>query len=222
MLDVRGTAGERDIVSELRVVVSAASSKTPITLYHPLDASKGEVEGEQADDSRKKGRGGCGHVKPRLRKEGSKLFLQYKKAKDDDEVCDLHCFLGHSSCQPAGVQASPARQASLYPLTRLQRPAEDLQREVTSAGPNRRKRAPRSEGPHRHARTTNPSLFLHSHRRRCYAEWGRLDPQTRRSHQSFGQCEEQGALARVITEFEQLLQVSRGLFSGRARPDPIA
>jgi len=37
----------------------------------------------------KKGLGGCGHLQPQIRKEGLKLFLQYKKPKDEDEVCDF-------------------------------------------------------------------------------------------------------------------------------------
>lgn len=28
---------------------------------------------------------GCGHVQPVIRKEGLKLFMVYKKSKDDDE-----------------------------------------------------------------------------------------------------------------------------------------
>jgi hypothetical protein len=35
----------------------------------------------------KKGHGGCGHAQPQIRKEGLKLFVQYKKTKDDDDVC---------------------------------------------------------------------------------------------------------------------------------------
>lgn len=37
----------------------------------------------------KKGHNGCGHVQPQIRKEGLKLFLQYKKTKDED---DMVCF----------------------------------------------------------------------------------------------------------------------------------
>ncbi|KIM39097.1 hypothetical protein M413DRAFT_447445 [Hebeloma cylindrosporum] len=33
----------------------------------------------------KKGHGGCGHVQPQIRKEGLKMFVQYKKTKDDDD-----------------------------------------------------------------------------------------------------------------------------------------
>jgi hypothetical protein len=32
------------------------------------------------------GHGGCGHVQPVIRKEGLKLFVVYKKGKDEDEV----------------------------------------------------------------------------------------------------------------------------------------
>jgi DNA-directed RNA polymerase II subunit RPB1 len=38
------------------------------------------------DDGGKTGHGGCGHAQPLIRKEGLKLFVQYKKAKDDDDV----------------------------------------------------------------------------------------------------------------------------------------
>ena len=45
---------------------------------------------EDGDDTNgkepKKSHGGCGHSQPVIRKEGLKLFLQYKKSKDDDEV----------------------------------------------------------------------------------------------------------------------------------------
>ncbi|KZT42808.1 beta and beta-prime subunits of DNA dependent RNA-polymerase [Sistotremastrum suecicum HHB10207 ss-3] len=42
---------------------------------------------EDADpmEEPKKGHGGCGHTQPTIRKEGLKLFLNYKRSKDDDE-----------------------------------------------------------------------------------------------------------------------------------------
>ena len=46
-------------------------------------------EGEEEAES-KKGHGGCGHLQPLIRKEGLKLFVQYKKSKDDDDVCVAH------------------------------------------------------------------------------------------------------------------------------------
>jgi hypothetical protein len=51
------------------------------------DEPKEEGEGAENDEPEvKKGHGGCGHVQPQIRKEGLKLFVQYKKPKDDDEV----------------------------------------------------------------------------------------------------------------------------------------
>lgn len=51
------------------------------------EADEPKEEGEDAEDVEvKKGHGGCGHVQPQIRKEGLKLFVQYKKQKDDDEV----------------------------------------------------------------------------------------------------------------------------------------
>lgn len=44
---------------------------------------------ESSENTRR--HGGCGHVQPLIRKEGLKLFLVYKKIKDDDEMvisCD--------------------------------------------------------------------------------------------------------------------------------------
>jgi DNA-directed RNA polymerase II subunit RPB1 len=50
-------------------------------------------EGAEPDaDEVKKGHGGCGHIQPQIRKEGLKLFVQYKKAKDDDEVRSTSLF----------------------------------------------------------------------------------------------------------------------------------
>ncbi len=42
------------------------------------------------NDEPKKGHGGCGAAQPQIRKEGLKLFVQYKRSKDEDEVC-IHC-----------------------------------------------------------------------------------------------------------------------------------
>ena len=41
---------------------------------------------EPKNEEAKKGHGGCGHNQPLVRKEGLKLFVQYKKAKDEDDV----------------------------------------------------------------------------------------------------------------------------------------
>ncbi len=56
-------------------------------------------EGVDPDNEEpKRGHGGCGHVQPQVRKEGLKLFVQYKKTKDDDDVCLLFFLSFHLGC----------------------------------------------------------------------------------------------------------------------------
>jgi DNA-directed RNA polymerase II subunit RPB1 len=50
------------------------------------DDPKEEGEGQEQEEPTKKGHGGCGHIQPLIRKEALKLFVQYKRPKDDDEV----------------------------------------------------------------------------------------------------------------------------------------
>ncbi|KAF9261934.1 beta and beta-prime subunits of DNA dependent RNA-polymerase [Marasmius fiardii PR-910] len=65
-----------------RMAVVWAHCKTKM-VCEPDDPKE---EGAEPDaEETKKGHGGCGHVQPLVRKEGLKLFLQYKKPKDDDE-----------------------------------------------------------------------------------------------------------------------------------------
>ncbi|KAI0028851.1 DNA-directed RNA polymerase II, subunit 1 [Vararia minispora EC-137] len=49
------------------------------------DVDEPKEEGAEGDDAPTKGHGGCGYMQPTIRKEGLKLFLQYKKSKDEDE-----------------------------------------------------------------------------------------------------------------------------------------
>ncbi|KAF5376975.1 hypothetical protein D9615_007212 [Tricholomella constricta] len=69
----------RDPKARMAVVWSHCKTKT---VCEPDDPKE---EGAEENDEVKKGHGGCGHVQPQIRKEGLKLFVQYKKAKDDDE-----------------------------------------------------------------------------------------------------------------------------------------
>ncbi len=60
-----------------------AHCKTKMTCEPDDPKEEGaDPENEEA----KKGHGGCGHNQPLVRKEGLKLFVQYKKAKDEDDV----------------------------------------------------------------------------------------------------------------------------------------
>ncbi len=70
-----------------RMAVVWAHCKTKMTCEPDDPKDEGaDMENEEP----KKGHGGCGHVQPLVRKEGLKLFVQYKKPKDDDDVRTTH------------------------------------------------------------------------------------------------------------------------------------
>lgn len=71
-----------------RMAVVWAHCKTKM-VCEPDDIKE---EGDGGDEDAKKGHGGCGHIQPLIRKEGLKLFVQYKKPKDDDEVCEFQLY----------------------------------------------------------------------------------------------------------------------------------
>ncbi|KAL5534789.1 hypothetical protein ACEPAG_1253 [Sanghuangporus baumii] len=49
------------------------------------DAEPDEADSSEQPEVPKRGHGGCGHVQPQIRKEGLKLFLQYKRSKNDED-----------------------------------------------------------------------------------------------------------------------------------------
>ncbi len=49
------------------------------------DEQKEDGDGMEHAEEPKKGHGGCGHVQPQIRKESLKLFLQYKKSKNEED-----------------------------------------------------------------------------------------------------------------------------------------
>uniref|UniRef100_A0A8H7YB65 DNA-directed RNA polymerase subunit n=2 Tax=Psilocybe TaxID=71950 RepID=A0A8H7YB65_PSICU len=69
----------RDPKARMAVVWSHCKTKN---ICEP-DDPKEEGADPEAEEGRK--HGGCGHAQPQIRKEGLKLFVQYKKAKDDDD-----------------------------------------------------------------------------------------------------------------------------------------
>jgi DNA-directed RNA polymerase II subunit RPB1 len=77
----------RDLKTRMAIVWNHCKSKMV------CEADEQRDEGDLDGDEPKKGHGGCGHLQPLIRKEGLKLFLQYKKAKDEDEVCDCRISL---------------------------------------------------------------------------------------------------------------------------------
>lgn len=58
------------------------------------DEPKEENDGIDNDEP-KKGHGGCGAAQPQIRKEGLKLFAQYKRSRDEDEVSRWKFIIGH-------------------------------------------------------------------------------------------------------------------------------
>jgi len=68
----------------------------------PDDPKEEGVDPDNEDP--KRGHGGCGHIQPQVRKEGLKLFVQYKKTKDDDDVCLFNLFrlIGVAHFTPGG------------------------------------------------------------------------------------------------------------------------
>lgn len=73
----------RDPKARMAVVWNHCKTKTGCDPDEPPKDDGAEGENEEP----KKGHGGCGHLQPQIRKEGLKLFVHYKKTKDDDEVC---------------------------------------------------------------------------------------------------------------------------------------
>jgi hypothetical protein len=90
------------------------------------EADEQKDEGDLDGDEPKKGHGGCGYLQPLIRKEGLKLFLQYKKPKDEDEVCDsrptLYCTL---TC-PSGHKNCSSRQAAVHAVGSIYYLDEDI------------------------------------------------------------------------------------------------
>jgi DNA-directed RNA polymerase II subunit RPB1 len=71
----------RDPKARMAVVWAHCKTKMVCSTDEPKEEGA-EGEGEEP----KKGHGGCGHIQPVIRKEGLKMFVQYKKTKDDDDV----------------------------------------------------------------------------------------------------------------------------------------
>ncbi|KAF8907622.1 hypothetical protein CPB84DRAFT_1813483 [Gymnopilus junonius] len=70
----------RDPKARMAVVWGHCKTKT---ICEPDDPKEEGIDPDS--DEVKKGHGGCGHSQPQIRKEGLKLFVQYKKPKDDDD-----------------------------------------------------------------------------------------------------------------------------------------
>jgi DNA-directed RNA polymerase II subunit RPB1 len=88
-----------------RMAVVWAHCKTKM-VCEPDDPKE---EGADPDNEEpKKGHGGCGHIQPQIRKEGLKLFVQYKKTKDDDDVCVIFIAFALMSHRSTGGEITTA------------------------------------------------------------------------------------------------------------------
>lgn len=82
----------RDPKKRLMRVHEICRKKNVCELDDVDEGAEGGPDGMEVDadgnptGARLKGHGGCGWVQPQIRKEGLKLFLEYKRSKDDQEV----------------------------------------------------------------------------------------------------------------------------------------
>lgn len=159
------------------------------------DEPKEETEGgEHAEE--KRGHGGCGHLQPQIRKEGLKLFKQYKRAKDDDEE--------FKSSQPDKRLFSPLEVYNV--LKKIS--DEDLALLGLSdeyARPDWMILTIMPVPPP----PVRPSISVDGGAIRSEDDLTYKLGDIIKASANVRRCEEEGAPAHVITEFEQLLQVSR-------------
>ena len=145
--------------------------------------------------------GGCGHIQPQIRKEGLKLFLQYKRSKNDDEedfkaaqpdkrlftpaeVYNVLKKISDEDLALLGLSDEYARPDWMI-LTVMPVPPPPVRPSITADGGT--------------MRSEDDLTYKHGDIIKASANVRR--------------CEEEGAPAHVITEFEQLLQVCIHLVS---------
>ena len=173
-------------------------------------------EGVEPDaDEVKKGHGGCGHIQPQIRKEGLKLFVQYKKAKDDDEVC-----FGFPRLSFAGTQFDHVlRQEvkSLQPDKRLITPSEvyTVFKKMSDSDLHLIGLSDEYARPEWMILTVmpvppppvRPSIAVDGGAMRSEDDLTYKLGDIIKASANVRRCEQEGAPAHVISEFEQLLQV---------------
>ena len=143
----------------------------------------------------KRGHGGCGHPQPQIRKEGLKLFLQYKKSKneDDDEF---------KSAQPDKRLFTP--QEVYNALKKI--PDDDLALLGLSeeyARPDWMILTVMPVPPP----PVRPSISVDGGAMRSEDDLTYKLGEIIKASANLRRCEEEGAPAHIMSEFEQLLQV---------------
>ncbi|KZT09014.1 beta and beta-prime subunits of DNA dependent RNA-polymerase [Laetiporus sulphureus 93-53] len=155
------------------------------------DEPREETDGLEPEEP-KKGHGGCGAVQPLIRKEGLKLFAQYKRSKDEDEEAksqpDKRLFPPHevytalkkisdSDLHILGLSDEYARPEWMI-LTVLPVPPPPVR----------------------------PSIAVDGGAMRSEDDLTYKLGDIIKASANVRRCEQEGAPAHVITEFEQLLQ----------------
>ncbi|KZT68820.1 DNA-directed RNA polymerase II, subunit 1 [Daedalea quercina L-15889] len=156
------------------------------------DDPKDEAEGLESDEP-KKGHGGCGAAQPLIRKEGLKLFVQYKRSKDDDEEVkslqpDKRLFPPHE-VYTALKKISDADLHMLGLSEDYARPEWMILTVMPVPPP-----------------PVRPSIAVDGGTMRSEDDLTYKLGDIIKASQNVRRCEQEGAPAHVITEFEQLLQ----------------
>lgn len=174
------------------------------------DADEPKEEGEDADDG-KKGHGGCGHIQPVVRKEGLKLFVQYKKSKDDDDVSDHQTVFNSSLLTPA--QEIKSAQPDKRPFTPSE--AYTTFKKMTDGDLHLLGLSEEYARPEWMILTVlpvppppvRPSIAVDGGAMRSEDDLTYKLIDIIKASASVRRCEQEGAPAHVVNEFEQLLQV---------------
>ncbi|EPS95144.1 hypothetical protein FOMPIDRAFT_152872 [Fomitopsis schrenkii] len=145
------------------------------------------------NDEPKKGHGGCGAAQPQIRKEGLKLFVQYKRSKDDDEEVkslqpDKRLFPPHE-VYTALKKISDADLHFLGLSEDYARPEWMILTVMPVPPP-----------------PVRPSIAVDGGTMRSEDDLTYKLGDIIKASQNVRRCEQEGAPAHVITEFEQLLQ----------------
>ncbi|TFK38673.1 hypothetical protein BDQ12DRAFT_683152 [Crucibulum laeve] len=177
----------RDPKARMAVVWAHCKTKT---VCEPDDPKE---EGGDDSEEPKKGHGGCGHIQPQIRKEGLKLFVQYKKAKDDDEEV--------KSLQPDKRLITPAEVYTVFKkMSDSDLHLIGLSEEYARPEWMILTVMPVPPPPVR------PSIAVDGGAMRSEDDLTYKLGDIIKASANVRRCEQEGAPAHVITEFEQLLQ----------------
>ncbi|PPQ63539.1 hypothetical protein CVT24_004769 [Panaeolus cyanescens] len=173
-----------------RMAAVWAHCKTKMVCEADEPPADGEADGEEA----KRGHGGCGHNQPQIRKEGMKLFVQYKKSnKDDDDE--------GKSLQPEKRLLTPAEVYNVFKkmsdhdlrligLSQEYARPEWMILTVMPVPPP----------------PVRPSIAVDGGAMRSEDDLTYKLGEIIKSSANVRRCEQEGAPAHIISEFEQLLQ----------------